>query len=160
MPIQKVLKSNPNSTATLNSNLTGSFSTLRFFFGDASVCKGRTWQIVRNLLNFFHSFHVWYHEILTNLVIFRLRLLFLNLKIIRPHIRGRVSWTKCSKLLFISRVRPQNGLNNMNMISPLNLFHYLYHLRFKFDLNQKIPLNAINYLNIANRSRNIPNFNM
>ena len=69
---------------------------------------------------------------------------FLNLKTIRPHVRGRVSGTKCLKFLFISRVRPQNGLNNMNMISPLNLFHYLNYLQFKFDLNKKNPLNAIN----------------
>jgi hypothetical protein len=48
----KVLKSNPNSTVTLTPNLTESFSTLRFFFWDTSVYKHRTWQIVRNLLNF------------------------------------------------------------------------------------------------------------
>ena len=29
---------------------------------------------------FYHSLHVWYHEILTNLMIFRLRLLFLEFK--------------------------------------------------------------------------------
>ena len=42
---------------------------------------------------------------------------FWNLKFIRPNVRGHVFWTKCSKILFISRVRPQNGLNNLNMIS-------------------------------------------
>ena len=108
----------------------------------------------------FHSLYVWYQEILTNLVIFRLRLLFLEFK---NHSTTR-SWS-CfrNKIFGISlqfQGKASHWLNNMNMISPLNLFHYLYHLQFKFDLNQKIPLNAINYLNIANRSRNIPKLNM
>ena len=93
--------------------------TLRIFLWDASVCKHRTWQIVRNLLNFYHSLHVWYHKILTNLMIFRL--FFLNLKTIRSHVRGRISWTRCSKFLFISRVRPHTGHSNMNII-----FHSFY----------------------------------
>ena len=51
-PIQKVLKTNPNSTVTLTPNLTESFSTLWFFFWDTSVCKHHTWQIIWNLLKF------------------------------------------------------------------------------------------------------------
>ena len=129
LPLQKVLKSNPNSTVTLTPNLTESFSTLRFFLWDTSVCKHRTWQIVRKLLNFYHGVHVWYHEILTNLIIFRLRLFFKNFKTIRPHVCGRVSWTRCSKYLFISWVRPHTGLNNMNIIFLLILLHYLNHLK-------------------------------
>ena len=80
LPIQKVLKSNLNLIVTLTPNLTESFSTLRFFFWDTSLCKYHTWQIIWNLLNFYHGLHVWYHEILTNLMIFRLRLLFLEFK--------------------------------------------------------------------------------
>ena len=53
LPIQKVLNSNNNLTINLTSNLTGSFSNLRFFFEHVSVCKQRTWKSVRNLLNFF-----------------------------------------------------------------------------------------------------------
>ena len=135
------MKSNLNSTVTLTPNLTGSLSTLRFFFGDASVCKGRTWQIVRNLLKIFHSIHVWYHEILTNLVIFRLRLLFLEFK----NHSATSSWSCFLNKMFENSFHfPSKALNNMNIISPLNLFHYLNHLQFKFDFNKKIPLNTIN----------------
>jgi hypothetical protein len=38
--------------------------------------------------------------------------------------------------------------------------HYLNHLRFKFNLIQKIGWNAINWLNKANKYKNIPNFKM
>ena len=93
---------------------------------------------------FYHSLHEWYHEILTNLMIFRLRLLFLKFK---NHSATR-SWlcflNKSSKFLFISRIMPHTGLNNMNIIFLLILFYYLNHLPFKFDLYQKIPWNAIN----------------
>ena len=41
--VQTVLKSNPNSIVALTPNLTESYSTLRFFFCDTSVCKHRTW---------------------------------------------------------------------------------------------------------------------
>ena len=78
--IQKVLKSNSNLIVPLTPNLTESFSTLRFLFWDTSFCKHSTWHVVRNHLNFYHSLHVWYHEILTNLIIFRLRLLFSEFK--------------------------------------------------------------------------------
>lgn len=46
------------------------------------------------------------------------------------------------------------------MIFSLILFHYSNHLQFKFDLNQKITLNEINWLNIANRSKNSPSSTM
>ena len=80
VPIQKVLKPNPNSIIALTPNLIESFSTLWFFFWDTLVFKHHTWQIVWNLFNFYHSLHVWYHEIMRNLMIFRLRLLFLEFK--------------------------------------------------------------------------------
>ena len=80
LPIQKVLKSNPNSIVSLTPNLTESFSMLQFFFWDTSFCKHSTWHIVQNHLNFYHSLHVGYHVILTNLITFRLRLLFLEFK--------------------------------------------------------------------------------
>ena len=86
---------------------------------------------------YYHSLHVWYPEILTNLMIFRLCLFFKNLKTIRPHIHGWVSWTRCSKFPFISWIRPHTGLNNMNIIFLLILLYYLNHLQFKFELYQK-----------------------
>ena len=117
LPILKLLKSNPNCTVTLTPKFTGSFSSLRFFFGDASVYKGRTWQIVRNLFHFFPQFPCmisWNfdksRDFQTSFAFFK------NLKTIRPHVRGRVSWTRRAKFLFISRVRPHIGLNNMNII--------------------------------------------
>jgi hypothetical protein len=77
-------------------------------------------------------------------ILLGLRFLFLNLKTIRPHVRGHVSWIRCSKFFFISQVRPKTGLSNMNIIFLLNFFYYLTHLQFKFDLIQKIAWNAIN----------------
>ena len=74
---------------------------------------------------FCHILHVWYHEILTNLMIFRLHFLFYNLKTIRSLVRGHVSRTRCSEFLFISRLRPRTRLNNMNIIFLLILFYYL-----------------------------------
>ena len=76
--IQKVLKSNPiRSSLWLqilqnpSQRYHSSCEILRFV------------NIVHDILCdtfsiFYHSLHVWYHEILTNLMIFRLRLLFLN----------------------------------------------------------------------------------
>ena len=46
-------------------NLNGSFSTIWIFCGDASICKERTWQLVRNLLNFLPQpprMKSWYHD--------------------------------------------------------------------------------------------------
>ena len=63
--IKKVLKWNPNSSVTLTRNLNGYFSTLRIFSGDTSICKERTWQLVRNLLNFLPQpprMKSWYHD--------------------------------------------------------------------------------------------------
>ena len=125
---KKVLKSNPNSIVSLTPNLTEYFSTLRLsskilhFVNIIHDILSKTFSI------FYHSLHVWYHEILTNLMIFILCLLFYNLKARRPHVHGRVSWTRCSKFLFIPQVRPHTRLSNMNIIFPLILLYYLYHL--------------------------------
>ena len=59
-------------------------------------------KICKTFSFFYHSLHIWCHYIMTNLIIFRLYLL--NLKTIRAHACGRVSWTKCSKILFILQV--------------------------------------------------------
>ena len=88
---------------------------------DSSFEIPRFVNIVRDRLSktfsiFYHGLHVWYHEILTNLMIFRPRLLFYILKTNRPHVHGRVSWTRCVKFLFISWVRPRTRLSDMNII--------------------------------------------
>ena len=137
LPIQKVLKSNLNLIVTLTPNLIESFSTLRFFLRDTSGRKHHTWHIVRNLLNFLPQPPRMISWDLDKLMIFRLRLHFLEFKTIWPHVRGRVSWTRCSKFLFMSWVRPHSGFNNMNIMFLLILFYYLNHLQFKFELYQK-----------------------
>jgi hypothetical protein len=53
---------------------------------------------------------------MTNLMTFRLHLLFDILKPIRPHVHGRVSGTRPSQFLFISLKRLHIGLNIMNII--------------------------------------------
>jgi len=83
------------------------------------------------------------YNIMINLIILRLRLLFIEFKN-ELATRGRVSWTRFSKFLFIWWVRPQTRLNNMNIIFSTHLFYYLNHLLFKFKLIQKLASNAIN----------------
>ena len=139
----KSFKVKPNSIVTLTPNLIESFSTLWSSYEILRVVN-----IIHDILCitfsiFYHSHHIWYHEILTNLMIFRLCLLFLEFK---NHSTTR-SWSYFLNKMFdffISQIRPQTGLNNVNIIFLLILFYYLNHLRFKFDLHQKIPRNAIN----------------
>ena len=78
--IQKVLKSNPIQS-----------SLWLQILQNPSQCYHSSCEILRfvNIVHdilcetfsiFYHSLHVWYHEILTNLMIFRHRLLFLEFK--------------------------------------------------------------------------------
>ena len=132
LPIQKVLKSNPiRSSLWLQ------------ILPNPSQCDNSSYEILQvvNIIHdilcetfsiFYHSLHIWYHEILINLMIFRLRLLFLEFK---NHSATRLwscSWTRCSKFLFISRVWPHTGLNNKNII-----FYSFYYIIW-------ITWNAIN----------------
>ena len=75
---RKILKSNPNSIVTFTPNLIAYFSTLWFFFADVSICKHWLWQNCQTHSSFYHNLHIWYHEILTNLIIFILYLIFLE----------------------------------------------------------------------------------
>ena len=47
-----------------------------------------------------------------------------NLRRSLPQVRGHVSWTRCSKLVVCSWIRPHIILNNINIIFPLIFFHY------------------------------------
>ena len=78
LPIQKILNSNNNSTINSTQNHIGSFSTLWFFFGDVLVCKHVRDKVCETCSIFFHNLHIWYYDILPNLIIFRLCLLFLK----------------------------------------------------------------------------------
>jgi len=49
---KKVLKSNLNLIVTLTPNPNEFFTTIWNFFGDSSICKQRTCQLLRNLPNF------------------------------------------------------------------------------------------------------------
>jgi len=137
LPIQKVLKSNPiRSSLWLQ------------ILPNPSQCDDSSYEILRvvNIIHdilcetfsiFYHNLPIWYHEILTNLMIFRLCLLFLEFK---NHSATR-SWscflTRCSKFLFISRVRRHIGLNNMNIIFLLILFYYLNSCSSNFTYTKK-----------------------
>ena len=136
--IQKVLKWNPNSSVTLTRNLNDYFSTLRIFSGDTSICKERTWQLVRNLLNFLPQpprMKSWYHD-----KVYDFQTLFAFYRILKRfgHTFVVVFHGQNVRNFF------QTRLINMNIIFSLILFYYLNHLRFKFDLIQKIAWNAIN----------------
>ena len=85
-------------------------------------------RFVRNLFIFYHSLHIWYHEILTNLVIFGLRLLFLEFK----NHSATCSWScflnKMFEISFHFLGKTHTGLSNMKIIFILILFYYLNHL--------------------------------
>ena len=139
LPIQKVLKSNPIQSSLWLQILPN--PSQRY---DSSCEILRVVDIIHDILCktfsiFYHSLHVWYHEILTNLMIFRL-CFFLEFK---NHSATR-SWScflnKMFELSFHFRVRPHIGLNIMNIIFLLILFYYLNHLQLKFDLYQKNSL--------------------
>ena len=68
------------SIVTLTPNLTEFFSTLRFFFEILRFVDIVHDRLYETFSIFYHSLHIWYHEILTNLMIFRFRLLFLEFK--------------------------------------------------------------------------------
>ena len=76
--IQKVLNSNNNSTINLTPNLIGSFLTLWFFFEDVSIYKHLRDKVCKTSSIVSHNLHIWYYDILPNLIIFRLCLLFLK----------------------------------------------------------------------------------
>ena len=98
-----------------------SFEILRF----VNIVHDR---FVRNLFNFYHSLHVWYHEILINLMIFGLRLLFLEFK----NHSATYSWScflnKMFEISFHFLGKTHTRLSNMNIIFLLSLFYHLNHL--------------------------------
>ena len=93
----------------------------------ASICKQHTCLLLRILLNFYHSLHVWYHDIMISWQIswFLDFICFLsNFKTIQLHVRGHVSWTRYSNFpLNSSTIFQIIELNNMNIIF---LFIILY----------------------------------
>ena len=73
---KKVLNSKNNSTINLTTNLIGSFLTLWFFFEDVSIYKHVRDKVCKTSSIFSHNLHIWYYDILPNLIIFRPCLLF------------------------------------------------------------------------------------
>ena len=78
LPIQKVLNSNNNSTINLTPILIGSFSTLWFFSEMYRFVSTYMTKVCETSSTFSHNLHIWYYDILPNLIIFRLCLLFLK----------------------------------------------------------------------------------
>ena len=83
--------------------------------------------------NFYHSLHIWYHDILTSFMIFGFRLPFIEFKNNWPQVRGHVLWTRCSKLVVCSWIRPYIILNNMNIIFPFIFF--IIRMTSSYNLN-------------------------
>ena len=80
LPIQKVLKSNPIRSSLwlqILSNPSQRYDSSSEILRFINIVHDR---LCKTLLIFYHSLHIWYHEILTNLMIFRLCLLFLEFK--------------------------------------------------------------------------------
>ena len=116
LPIQKVLKSNPiRSSLWLqilqnpSQRYHSSCEILRFvnIIHDI-LCK--TFSIFTTASTYDIT-RAWQISWFLDFVFF-----FKNLKIIRPHVRWRVSLTRCSKFVFIFWIRSHTGLNNMNII--------------------------------------------
>ena len=141
---QKVVTWKPNSTVTLTWNLNDSFSTLWIFFGYVSICKEHRSNLFETFSIFHHILSTWNYDITINFRIFRLHM-------IQPHVPGHGSRKRCSLLPPISWIRPQIGLNNMNMIFRWILLRYSNHLQFKLDLIPTNVFNEIKWLNIENR---------
>ena len=134
--IQKVLKWNPNSSVTLTRNLNGYFSTLRIFSGDTSICKERTWQLVRNLLNFLPQpprMKSWYHD-----KVYDFQTLFAFYRILKRF--GHtfvVMFHEQDVRIFHSNLWQWLKLNSITSISffPFNIVHYSKHLQYKFEFS-------------------------
>ena len=80
LPIQKVLKSNLNSIVTLTQKLNESCTILLNFFGVLRFVINICHNFCKTFSIFYHNHHMWYHDIMTNLVIFRVHLLFIEFK--------------------------------------------------------------------------------
>ena len=125
MPIQKVLKSNLNSIITFTQNLNKSFTTLWNFFGDASSSNQCMTTFVKSSQFFFHSLHLWYHDIMRNFIIFRLRLSFIEFKIYSvTHSWACFVNQMIDFLSLNSSTMCQIGLNNKNIIFPFIIPHF------------------------------------
>ena len=100
LPVQIVLMWNPNSIITLTPNLTESFSTLYNSSSEILRFVNIVWdRLSKTFSIFYYSLHVWHHEILTNLMIFRLHLFFLEFK---NHLATRLWSCFLNKLFEIS----------------------------------------------------------
>ena len=142
MPIQKILKSNLNLIVTLTQKLNESFTALWSFFGDCSFCNQRTWQLLRNFLKFLPksprmiSWQIsWFSNFVWDLY---------NLKLIRPHVRGHVSWMRCSNFSLNSSTMPQIGLNKMNIIFSIYYSTLFKSLPIHIWIIPKYPFQEIN----------------
>ena len=94
-------------------------------------------NLCKTFSNFYHSLHIWYHDILTSCMIFGLRLLFIEFK----NKSTASSWS-----CFVNKMFEIGGLfldtashytNNMNIIFWIIKFYYSYHVQFKFIFFEK-----------------------
>ena len=128
------------------------------------ICLGfrhRTSQLARNPLNFFITAYTcdemtprqvsWISDFVSILY---------NLKILYTQVPRRVPWKRCAKFGICHWIRSHTTCNTMNMIFWITQFQYSMHLQFKFELPGRIQVNEINLLNIANKIKKAPNFNM
>ena len=121
LPIQKVLKSNLNSIVTLPQKLNESCSILLNFFGVLRFVINIRHNFCKTFSIFCHNLHMWYHDIMTNLMIFRVHLFFIEFKTYSVHIPGNVLRTRYLNFRFKSSTLTPIGLNNIN----INFFiHY------------------------------------
>ena len=80
LPIQKVLKSNLNSIVTLTQKLNESCTILLNFFGILCFVINIRHNFCKTFSIFYHNLHIWYHDIMTNIMIFIAHLLFIEFK--------------------------------------------------------------------------------
>ena len=76
--IEKILNTNHNLQIITRTNVTAIFQTLWVFSKETPVCKQRLSKKWKIQPNFYHRLNVWFHEIMTNFIIFRLRLDFIQ----------------------------------------------------------------------------------
>ena len=103
-------------TIILTRNMNNFLSTLWIFTGYASLSKERMSNFRETFSIFYHSLRTVKYGITINFMIFRLYMLFIKFKTIRPHVTGHGSGKQNSILPLISLIRPQIGLNDINML--------------------------------------------
>ena len=141
----KSLKANLNWTITLTKSNWIFLNYMTFCSEMLSFVSNVHDNFYETCSIFYHSLHVWYHDILTNLIIFRLRLIFIEFKTYSAR-TFVVMFREQDVRIFLSILQQCLKLDSITWIS---FFHSLYYiivqLGITFDKLVEIHLNDRKY---------------